>query len=431
MRVLILTQFYPPDIGGVERHVHSLAHQLVGAGHQVAVATLAFPGCPAVEDEDGVRIYRLEGVFQRMRWLYSGARRFAAPVAEPVLGAALERVVEAERPEIVHAHNWLVYPFLPVAKKHRLPIVYTLHDYGFACAQMRLTRGDENCDGPGPVKCLSCAAGHYGAFKGIATVLGMRMSDRDLVRAVDRFIPVSTAVARGNRLQDRMVPFEVVPNFVPDEFPPPDAEALRLTAMLPEPGYLLFVGDLKRDKGILPLLDAYQQIPNRPPLVLIGRRTPDVPDALPEGAMLFESWPHAAVVEAFRHASVAFAPSIWEDPCPTVAMEAMLVGRPVIASRIGGLADIVEDGRSGLLVEPGNVAALRDSAIRLIDDPVFREALADGAAERARHFTASAVVPRIEAIYHEVLGRSGSGESLETVARRPLVTVTSGESRDQ
>jgi glycosyltransferase involved in cell wall biosynthesis len=86
-----------------------------------------------------------------------------------------------------------------------------------------------------------------------------------------------------------------------------------------------------------------------------------------------------------------------------VAMEAMAMGRPIVASRIGGLTDIIVDGQNGLLVEPGDAGALRDAIQGLLDDPSRRECMADMARRRVVEFQAQSVVPRIEQVYREVL----------------------------
>ena len=81
----------------------------------------------------------------------------------------------------------------------------------------------------------------------------------------------------------------------------------------------------------------------------------------------------------------------------------MSTGTPVIASRTGGLQDIVEDGISGLLTTPGDVQELRDALDLLAGDPALRQRLGQGAAERATHYTPDQVLPRFEAAYDRAL----------------------------
>lgn len=79
------------------------------------------------------------------------------------------------------------------------------------------------------------------------------------------------------------------------------------------------------------------------------------------------------------------------------------MGRPVVASHIGGLPEIVVDGETGLLTAPGDWCALREAIQRLLDDPVLRERMGILAKQRVVEFQAATVVPRIEQAYQEVL----------------------------
>src|SRR5690242_20326627 len=115
MRVLMLSQFYPPTLGGEEQHVQALGKALAARGHSVAVATLGQRGLPEREQDGAVRVYRLQGAAQRIPWLYQeSVRRHTPPAPDPELTWRLRRVLAEERPAIVHAHNWLVHSFLPL-----------------------------------------------------------------------------------------------------------------------------------------------------------------------------------------------------------------------------------------------------------------------------------------------------------------------------
>ena len=107
---------------------------------------------------------------------------------------------------------------------------------------------------------------------------------------------------------------------------------------------------------------------------------------------------------AWRRSLMGVVPSVWPDPCPTVTLEAMAVGIPVIASAIGGLVDQVVDEATGLLVPPGDVAALCGAIARLLEDADLRERLSAAGRQAVRSFQASSVTPRIARIYRELAG---------------------------
>jgi glycosyltransferase involved in cell wall biosynthesis len=92
-------------------------------------------------------------------------------------------------------------------------------------------------------------------------------------------------------------------------------------------------------------------------------------------------------------------PSVWADPCPTVALEAMAWGTPVVGSALGGLTDIVDNGVTGLLVPPGDAGALAGAITRLVAEPALREEMGRRSRNRVSLFSTDAVIPKLEAIY--------------------------------
>jgi glycosyltransferase involved in cell wall biosynthesis len=216
------------------------------------------------------------------------------------------------------------------------------------------------------------------------------------------FLPVSQAVAEGTQLARYGVPYQVIPNFIPDNLAEQCDDEHPLLTKLPEEPFFLFIGDLSRDKGVEVLLQAYGRLENPAPLVLIGRPVNNFTPTIPPNVRILHSWPHAAIMSAWKRCTVALAPSLWPDPCPTVAMEAMVMGKPVIASRMGGLSDIVHNGETGLLVSPGDTQELGTAMQRLQNDATSRAAMGSMALQSIANFQARSVVSRIEQVYQEV-----------------------------
>jgi glycosyltransferase involved in cell wall biosynthesis len=402
VRILMLTQFYAPVVGGEERIVEDLSVELVRRGHDVAVATLRESSAGRFDVRDGVRVHRLASSAHRASWLFSQERRHAPPMPDPETVLDLRRVLKRERPEIVHAHNWLVYSFLPLRSRTDAALVLSLHDYSLACATKRLFRFGEPCSGPGPIKCVICAAAHYGVTKGTATAIGNRVMSAIGRGGVDLFLPVSRAVAEGNGLTGQQN-HQVIPNFIRavqgKESEDDDPRLMRL----PDGEFLLFVGDLTTDKGVEVLLEAHHGLRNAPPLVLIGRPhlqhlVQSAPNVLALGTL-----PHDSVTKAWRRCAIAIVPSIWREPFGLVALEASAAGIPVVASDTGGLPDIIVHGQNGLLVPPADPVALRNALQTLLDDPDLRKRMGVAGRLRSALFMADAVVPQIENAYKAVL----------------------------
>jgi glycosyltransferase involved in cell wall biosynthesis len=233
-----------------------------------------------------------------------------------------------------------------------------------------------------------------------------------LNRRADRYIAISTAVADGSR---RALPhgpeIVVVPTMVPDHLPALAQSTPRPTFLPPEDGYLMFVGALGPHKGVDVLLEARRQMRNRPPLVLIGTPRADIPRIDDPDVIVARNVPSAQVMASWMRASAAVVPSVWAEPMGQVAIEAMLVGRAVVASDVGGLRDVVERGATGLLVGPGDPGALAAALDSLLDDPEVRHRMGETGRLRARQFEVSAVAPRIVEVYEDVLQRRGGDAS--------------------
>ena len=429
MRILLLAQFFPPDIGGEERHVFNLANTLAERGHRVAVATHRMVDVPDQETlPSGVRVHRFATVAMRLPGVYSTSRTHHPPLPDPLGVRELSRITRQERPHVIHAHNWIVNSALALRRSSptglRFGLVLTLHDFSHVCATKRLMRMGSPCEGPAVARCLPCATAHYGPALGPLTAAATAVMRPWKSRAIDHVVCVSNAVASGNHIPSGPNT-SVIPNFVLDDIvegragDEAEGQAEDIPAGLPKE-FLLFVGELSGEKGVPTLLRAYESLGSkRPPLLLVGRRMPDTPTRLPDGADMHTEWSHDHVMAAFRRCLFAVLPSICLDACPTTVLEAMASGRPVVATTTGGIVDMITDGENGLLVPPDDEHELALAMARLLKDAGLRDSLAAGARERVQRFTASAVAERLEAVYARVAPRDSGTSPEDLPGERP------------
>jgi glycogen(starch) synthase len=226
---------------------------------------------------------------------------------------------------VLHAHDWAVNSAIDPARRRGIPLVLTQHVYNHVCATKRLMRGGELCPGTGRVYSLRLleARSDRGSRCGAGQCCVVAIPRR----WVAAFVPVSSIAAVDTGLPGRS-PYEVIPNFVSDDLVVEDAD--------PQPdGPVLFVGDVTRDKGIAVLIAAYRCLGNAPRLGLAGRLLDESPLDLPDGVGLLGLLDHDAITALMRTASVVVVPSIVSDGCPTVVLEAMAAGRPVIVAASG------------------------------------------------------------------------------------------------
>lgn len=291
------------------------------------------------------------------------------------LGALLEQ----QRPEVVHLHNSfpLISPSVCVAAARAgVPLVQTLHNYRLACPQAMLLRDGRPCEDcvgrvPWPAVQHACYRGSRAQTLVLATTLQLHRSLGTWQRHVARWIALS--VFSRDKFIAAGLPaarLAVLPNFAePPATPPPAVRA-----------GLLFVGRLAREKGLAVLAEALRQAPDLT-IDVIG----DGPDAaLLAGlsqARCLGRRSADEVMRAMQQAQALVMPSLAYEHSPRVLIEAAAAGLPVVASRLGALPELVQDGHSGWLVPPGDAGALALAMQQALAQP--DEAARRGQAARA------------------------------------------------
>lgn len=405
----MVTDFYPPYIGGVERVVADLSAELSARAHDVSVATLWHDGLERYEQDGRVAIHRMQGATQRLSFLFAQPHfRYHPPIPDPLLTRQLQRLIAAERPDVVHGHTWMMNSVLPLRREFCFAAVSTLHDYALICPKKTLLLSEERpCVHHLSRHCITCAPQAYGLPKGLLTTAGLALG-RGQYRGIDAYMAISSYVAEVHARDGlaMQTPLVTIPNFVRDDV----LRAPRGPRLpnLPQ-DYILFVGALSHHKGIQVLLDAYERLQTDLPLVLIGQVRPETPATFPPNVIMRPNLPHDDVIRAMDHCRYLVAPSLWPEPFGLVAIEAMARGKAVVASCAGGVLDIVRHGQTGLLVPPGDAQGLAGAMRTLIDDPQLTERMGcAGAARCADHFSADAVVPRVVEVYEQARARKQS-----------------------
>jgi glycosyltransferase involved in cell wall biosynthesis len=408
MKVLQVSDSFPPAIGGLEQAVQALASGLAAAGATVTVATLRYPGAPAFERQGAIEVHRLDGWTRHLRRYASDPGHYFHPtVPDPPLIQRLQQLVDRDRPDVVHVHGWILHSCLRLHLPPQCALVVSLHDFSLICAKKTLIERDQldrECPGPTLRRCVPCARQTYGAAKGTALVLGLRESRRLFTR-VDMFLPISDAVGRACLRGIEPARVTVVPSFVDD------ATVTGVDArptFLPPGNFALFVGAIGPHKGIDTLAEAHRRMRADLPLVVIGTPRADTPElaGTPQRSVTVRTTvTRADIMAAYRAATVVIVPSRWPEPLGLVAVEAMAAGKPVIASDVGGLRDIVQSHQTGLLVPPGDADALAEAMDRLLEDPDARSRMGRLGKKRAARYAPAAVIPAVMHAYERALRR--------------------------
>lgn len=270
-----------------------------------------------------------------------------------------ERIIEKTRPDVVHVHNF--FPLLTpsvydACRKAKVPVVQTLHNYRTICPGALLMRDGKPCE-----DCIQGTAyqavlhGCYrGSRLGSLAVARMVETHRRLgtwINKVDRFIALVEFSKR--KFMEAGFPSEkisVKPNFVEKVNLEAGKEEKRIGA--------LYVGRLSEEKGIETLLRAWKDLDTPLNIVGDGPLMARVKDSASESVAVLGRREPLQVAEEMTRAEFMVMPSEWYEGFPMTIVEAFAQGLPVIASRLGAMAEIIEDNVTGLHFIPGDAEDL-------------------------------------------------------------------------
>jgi glycosyltransferase involved in cell wall biosynthesis len=292
------------------------------------------------------------------------------------------RFLQRFQPDLVHAHNLyggLTMAVIDAAVELDIPVVMTLHDYKMISPSPNLLSGIEPCREclvhPGALNCVwkKC---HRGNFKSTLAYY----CETWFNRRFKKYHKVKTFIVPSQYMKNTITTAGVDPNVVkvvPNAIPlgPPPTFNVK-------GGYYFYAGRMSDEKGVRPLLEAFESFSGH--LILAG----DGPQMenykkIAKGKNNIQfvgQLDQTRMDEHYRRCTAVVIPSLWPETSSMTALQAMANGKPVVASRVGALAEIVEDGVTGFLFEPGNVKQLTG----LLKDLDSHKALAERMGENAR-----------------------------------------------
>jgi glycosyltransferase involved in cell wall biosynthesis len=394
VKVAQLATRYPPGPGGVEQHVAELAPRLHARGHRVDVYTSdlyrEFPAMQRLAPEVPREEVTPWGAVHRLPvWSLPGELHYT-------FFRGLKDALVRDRPEIVHAHTYGTNQVAAANRHHRrfgTPFVLTAHFHPIWSIEggwlRHRLRGfyDRRIAG--------------GVVRTAARIIVQTREEERLLRSLGLPLP----------------PLEVVPpGYRP--LPPPAIDSLSFSARYEIPGpYLLFVGRLASNKGLLELTEAFVTLARSDRsahLVVVGedggQRGPMEAKAKALGVservhVLGHVDDDTVLSAAYREARLTVLPSEYEA-FGLVLLESLAVGTPVVASRVGGIPEFVEDGKAGLLVPPKSPTALAEAITRVWSDRDLARRLGEyGRDHVVPRYSWDALAERLDSLYREVTHR--------------------------
>lgn len=317
--------------------------------------------------------------------ILNGIRAFSKTIFSKEAKKNLEQLLSDHTIDIAHLHDinhYLTPSILPVLKKHKIPIIWTLHDYTLICPDGSFISDNsvcENCRGGAFYYCAiqKCKKGSFLASS-LAAIENTVHRYFDVFRHVDYFLCPSQFLY--NKFKDfKFYPDKLVLTNLCCEIQPVSSEKKAER-------YIIYAGRLVKIKGLQTLLKAVNGLDVK--LYIAGEGTEFAAcnsyinsNHLPNVELLgFKS--KAEIYSLVQHAEMLICPSECYENFPYSIIEAMLLRTAVIASNIGGIPELVIDEITGLLFEPGNVIQLRSKITCLINNSRLREQLTENAYNR-------------------------------------------------
>ena len=342
-------------------------------------------------------------------------QKLALPLQNAWSLGAYRRVRElcrSVRPDVVHAHN--VWPLLSpsvfaAARREGVPTVFTAHNFYLFCLNGVFFRDGAICtDCKGSLPWAGLAHRCYRGIAGSATRFGAAVLHRALrtFHKVDRIL-TPTEFARGQFLDAGFDPMRVQSKWLSCEdrgalpMPPHDATS---------PRRFVVACRLVREKGVHVLLEARRRA-TTPWILQIAGDGPEreslatAARALGHAVEMLGQLRPEELATTMQRATAVLLPSVWYETFGLTAIEAFALGRPVVASAIGALNEVVDDA-SGLRVAHGDAAAWAAAIDRLAGDPALAAQLGQGARSRyLAHFTPERDAERLLAVYRSIARR--------------------------
>jgi alpha-maltose-1-phosphate synthase len=383
VKVALFTREYPPEVyGGAGVHVEYLARSLAGLVDLTV-------HCQGADRSGAVAHHPWAALKDQVLRVFSTD----LAMADAVAGA-----------DLVHSHTWYANLAGHLASlRYGIPHVVTMH----SLEPLRPWKAEQLGGG----YALSSWSERVAATSAAAVVAVSEGMRADVLSAYPEISPERTRVIR---------------NGIDTSEYAPDAatEVLARYGIDPSRPYVIFVGRITRQKGLPVLLRAASSLDPSAQLVLCAG-APDTPELLAEVTTLVDGlravrsgvvWipemlPKPEIIQLLTHAVVFACPSLYE-PLGIVNLEAMACETAVVASRVGGIPEVVEGGETGLLVPPDDPASLADALNALVRDPGRAAVMGRAGRERAlTEFSWDAVAAQTAALYAELAhsGKRGRG----------------------
>ena len=353
MKILLANKFFHLN-GGSETVFFQEREFLLQQGHNVVDFSMADERNIA-SPYSGFFIKNID--FQKNVSLKGKVQQAISFVHSSEAVSKLEQLLVQEKPDIAHLHNiyhQLTPSIIPVLKKHGVKVVVTLHDCKLICPSYLALKKDgkicDACQGKSFWKPFIANCQNSRIQGLLLSIEAYWHKWKRSYGGVDLFLAPSCFLADLTAKRIAADKIQILHNGIDTD---------KYQANFSDKGYALYFGRLSKEKGVTTLLQAHKYLAADLPLKIVGtgpleeELRKDYPTVKFLGYQSGQS-----LHDLIANAAFVVVPSEWYENCSMVVLESMAFGKPVIGSRIGGIPEQVEDGKTGFLFEMGNVRKL-------------------------------------------------------------------------
>lgn len=403
MKVLLVNKFFYPK-GGAETVYFQERNCLLEHGHQVVDFAMHHPDNLCSENEEFFISH--VNYFEPMSFgkKLSTAMRFIHS-SEAV--KKIRTIVKEHKPDVAHLHNiyhQLTPSIISTLKQLNVPVVLTIHDGKLICPSYLMLRNDRPC--------LLCRD------RGINNVVLSRCQE-SMSKSLLLFL--EAAWHRWKRSYEQVDLFISPSEFYKDLISarvdeskihvlPNGVEINHFEPCYDHDGYILFFGRLSREKGIRTLLETKSMLSSNHLLKIVGNGPLEYEFRRTYGKTAeFLGYKNCEELKSIiRSAACVVVPSECYENCSMTVLEAMAMGKPVIASRLGGIPEQIVDEKTGLLFEPGNISEVAQKVNTLLADDSLLISMGRAARQRIEeNYTLKKHIDGLLKIYWRLIGRVG------------------------
>jgi glycosyltransferase involved in cell wall biosynthesis len=360
MKICIISNLYPPYVlGGAEIIVDKLVRNIAKKGNEVVVITCSADNKEEVQKEDNITIYSINETKIYPTYRQIEANGLLKPfwhlfdLWNRNCRDKIIEIIEKEKCEIIHVNNFkgLSLSCFEVGKKLDIPLVFESHDFSLICPRANLIRGNDTlCENKNKI----CET--------YVNIQRKLLGDNiDLMIAPSNFM-IEKYRQNGFFNNTKCVKIPLGIDFK-SEKTVKDYDILDFT----------YICSLGKHKGVDTLINAFKEIDDKYiRLNLIGKGYDEEEFkelASGDDRIIFHGFvDNEKIKEYYAASNVIIIPSICYDNSPLVIYESFTTGTPVIGSNIGGIPELIEDGRNGYLFEAGSVSQLKDKLLKVINN---------------------------------------------------------------